>query len=114
MAELGRYFCAKETFESQLPRFVRSALHFFDENRQFFQLYQAASQGISKGGARRTRRYDEYFTRLTSWVTRAMNAGEVRPLDPERVSLFFTEALTAVIRQRLVQDQPPPVDDDTE
>lgn len=115
LSVLGALFDSEERFESQLRRFVRSALGFFDEHRQFFQLYQAAGQSTGKDDADcRSRRYEDYFVRLTAWVRRAMAAGEVRPLDAERVSLVLSEALTAVIRRRRLEDPPPPVDADTE
>ncbi len=115
LSDLGALFDSEDPFESQLRRFVRSALSFFDENRQFFRLYQAAGQSTGRDEADcRSRRYEDYFVRLTAWVRRAMAAGEVRPLDAERVSLVLSEALTAVIRRRRLEDPPPPVDADTE
>jgi AcrR family transcriptional regulator len=115
LAELGALVDAKETFDAQLRRFVRSALGFFDENRQFFRLYQAAGQSMGREEADcRSRRYDEYFTRVSAWIKRAISAGEVRPLDADRVSLVLSEALTAVIRRRRLEEPPPPIDADTE
>lgn len=115
LSDLGALFDSEERFESQLRRFVRSALGFFDENRQFFQLYQAAGQSTGKNEVDcRSRRFDDYFVRLTAWVRRAMAAGEVRPLDAERLSLVLSEALTAVIRRRRLEALPPPLDADTE
>lgn len=115
MAELGALIDAEATFDAQLRRFVRAALGFFDENRQFFRLYQAAGQSMGREVADcHSRRYDEYFTRVSAWVKRAMSAGEVRPLDPDRVSLVLSEALTAVIRRRRQEEPPPPLDADSE
>ncbi len=115
LRDLAALFDSDERFESQLRRFVRSVLGFFDENRHFFRLYQAAGQSTGKDEADcRSRRYDDYLVRLSAWVRRAMAAGEVRPLDAERVSLVLSEALIAVIRRRRLEEPPPPVDADTE
>jgi len=44
----------------------------------------------------------------------AMDAGEIRPLDPNRLALILIETSTAIVLERLSEDAPPPESEDVE
>ena len=107
-------------FEQKLRAIVAAQLAFFSENREFFRLY--LSLRMAEGPASRPRRqkqachpqYRVRAQRLAAVLKDAMDAGEIREVDPFRLALFIIEGSTAIIIERLSEDHSPAEADDVE
>ena len=108
------------TFQERLRAIITAQLAFFNENREFFRLYHSLRmpEGTSAQQRRQKRNCQPQFQtrvdRLARILQQAMDAGEVRPLDPKRLALFLIEGSTAIVLERLSEDAPPPESDDVE
>ena len=108
------------SFAERLRAVVTAKLRFFNENREFFRLYHTLR--MPEGTATQQRRqkrtcqpqYRARVDRLAGHLKLAMEAGEVRPLDPKRLALFLIETSTAIVLERLSEDAPPPESEDVE
>jgi AcrR family transcriptional regulator len=108
------------SFEERLRSLITAQLTFFSENREFFRLYH--SLRMPQGSATQQRRqkrtcqlqFRARVDRLAEVLKQAMDAGEVRRLDPHRLALFLTEGSIAIVLERLSEDTPPPENDDVE
>ena len=108
------------SFAERLRAVITAKLAFFNENREFFRLYHTLR--MPEGTATQQRRqkracqpqYRARVDRLAVHLKSAMDAGEVRPLDPKRLALFLIETSTAIVLERLSEDAPPPESDDVE
>src|SRR5260370_13088064 len=102
------------SFAERLRAVVTAKLAFFNENREFFRLYHTLR--MPEGTAVQQRRqkrtcqpqYRARIERLAAVLKQAMDAGELRPLDPKRLALFLIETSTAILLERLSEDAPPP------
>lgn len=111
---------AEGSFAQRLRAVITAKLSFFNENREFFRLYQTLR--MPEGSASQQRRQKrtcqpQYRTRvekMAAVLKLAMDAGEVRPLDPKRLALFLIETSTAIVLERLSEDAPPPESEDVE
>jgi AcrR family transcriptional regulator len=111
---------AEGPFAERLRAVVTAKLSFFNENREFFRLYHTLR--MPEGNATQQRRqksacqpqYRVRVDRLAAVLKLAMEAGEVRPLDPKRLALFLIETSTAIVLERLSEDAPPPESEDVE
>jgi AcrR family transcriptional regulator len=108
------------SFEERLRSLITAQLTFFSENREFFRLYHSLRmpQGSATQQRRQKRTCQPQFRarvdRLAEVLKQAMDAGEVRRLDPHRLALFLTEGSIAIVLERLSEDTPPPENDDVE
>ena len=108
------------TFEERLRAVMTAQLGFFNENREFFRLYHSLRmpEGTPAQQRRQKRTCQPQFRarvdRLAHILKQAMDAGEVRPLDPKRLALFLIEGSTAIVLERLSEDAPPPESEDVE
>jgi TetR/AcrR family fatty acid metabolism transcriptional regulator len=111
---LGGALAEPGAFRERLRRLVQLMIGFFHENRDFLRLYLSTSQG--DGGARPGRHslYERHLRQLSAFLEEAMRKREIRPSDPERLALFVTEGINAVIRRRLADPSPPPPEQDVE
>ena len=106
------------SFEERLRSLITAHLTFFSENREFFRLYH--SLRMPQGSATQQRRqkricqpqFRARVDRLAEVLKQAMDAGDVRRLDPHRLALFLTEGTIAIVLERLSEDPPPPENDD--
>jgi AcrR family transcriptional regulator len=108
------------SFEQRLRAMTMAKLAFFNQNREFFRLYHTLK--MPEGSASQQRRqkrncqpqFQARVERLASALKEAMDAGEVRPLDPKRLALILIETSTAIVLERLNEETPPPESDDVE
>ena len=99
-------------FDQKIRDVMSAKLAFFSENREFFRLY--LSLRIPEGSPERQRRqkktcqpqYRLRAQRLAAEIERAVERGEIRPLDAYKVALFIIEGSTAIILERLSHDAP--------
>lgn len=101
-------------FEEKIRAIMAAKISFFSQNREFFRLY--LSLRMPEGSPERQRRQNkrcqpQYKGRieiLAKVLKAAMDHGEIRQFDPNRLALFIIEGSTAIILERLTQDAPPP------
>lgn len=101
--------------EEGLCALVRAQLAFLDANRPLLQAYLAARDPAEAcGAARRHRarsaRYAAHLDRLSAFLRGAMDAGRIHETDPQRVALFISEGVHAILLKRLYEAQPPSID----
>jgi AcrR family transcriptional regulator len=108
------------TFEQRLRAMTTAKLAFFNQNREFFRLYHALKmpEGNASQQRRQKRTCQPQFRARVERVARAlkeaMDAGEIRSLDPNRLALILIETSTAIVLERLNEDTSPPESEDVE
>lgn len=100
-------------FDERLREIVRAKVVFFEENAEFFRLYTSLRnpEGSPQQQRRRKRtcqpQYEAHVRDFARVLEQAMERGEVRRLDPMRLSLFIIEGCSAIIHERLTEADPP-------
>lgn len=111
---------ADGSFEQKLRAVITAQLGFFNENREFFRLYHSLRMPVGSATQQRRQKrtcqpqFRARVERLAGVLQQAMDAGEVRTLDPKRLALFLIEGTIAIVLERLSEDEPPPESDDIE
>lgn len=105
------------TFRERLTAIIRTQVEFFDEHHDFLRIYLEVK--YPEGSPNRCSRSDrpQYVLlqqKLTAFFGRAIEAGDIRPLDPSRLALFFEEGVIAVLMQRLTETDSPSSDEDVD
>ena len=111
---------SKKTFDAQLRAMIAAKIEFFREHREFFRLY--LSLRYPEGNPQQQRRQKrtcqpQYQARLNAFaklLEEAMGRGEIRKMDPNRLALLIVEASNAIIVERVVEEAPPPEEQDVE
>ena len=98
------------TLEQKLRASLEAKFSYFQEHREFFRLYH--SLRYPEGKRRTQKQYDEQLGRMASMLEDAMQRGEIRRVDSKRLALIITEAISAVIIRRVVEENPPSVSAD--
>lgn len=106
--------------EEKLRGVTTAQLTFFAENREFFRLY--LSMRLPEGNAHQQRRrkktcqpqYRNRIEKLAGVLEQAMERGEIRRADPYRLALFIIEGSTAILIERLTEDDSPSAEADIE
>lgn len=107
-------------FEEKIRAVISAQLVFFAANREFFRLY--ISLRMPEGTPQQQRRQKrtcqpQYRTRvqkLADVLEQAMERGEIRRVDTYRLALFIIEGSTAVIIERLSEENSPSAEADVE
>ncbi len=107
-------------FAEKLRAIIAAKLEFFSTHREFFRLYQSLRMPV--GSAQQQRRqkrtcqpqYHARIQQMADVLRQAMDAGEIRRVDPYRLALFLVEGSTAVVIQRITEDVPPPEAEDVD
>lgn len=107
------------TFEAKFRAALKTLFEFFRENREFFRLYTAQRfpEGTPHQQRRQQRHCDRYRDRVRKMgalLSEAMDRGEIRRMDPDRLALFVTEGTNAVVIERVMQENPPSEEQDVE
>jgi len=108
------------SFAGKLHAIVAAQLAFFGENAEFFRLY--LSLRMPEGSPQQQRRHKrtcepQYRTRVQAFaqvLQSAMDHGEIRRQDPKRLALFIIEGMTAIVLERINEDDPPPQEHDVD
>jgi len=116
-ARVEQAMAAGTSFEEKLRGYVAAKLAFFQDHRDFFRLF--LSRRMPEGNAQQQRRQKRncqtYRTRI-EWMaaelSKAIERGEIRSMDPFRLALLVVEGSTAVVMERLTEDAPPASQDD--
>ncbi len=100
-------------FEDKLRAVMTAQLEFFSQNREFFRLYVSLRmpEGTPAQQRRQQRschpRYQQRIDKLAAVLSQAIERGELRELDAQRLALFIIEGSTAVILDRLTEKSSP-------
>ncbi len=110
---------AEATFEAKFRAALKTLLRFFRDNREFFRLYTAHRfpEGTPHQQRHQQRHCDRYRDRITNFaalLSAAMESGEIRRMDPERLAMFLAEGTNAIVVERVMEDAPPPEDQDVD
>src|SRR5687767_2213713 len=107
-------------FEDKLRAVMSAQLEFFSQNREFFRLYLSLRmpEGTPAQQRRQQRachpRYRQRIDKLSAVLSQAIERGELREIDPDRLALFIIEGSTAVILERLSEKTSPAENADVE
>ena len=104
-------------FRERLTTVIRTQVEFFDEHQDFLRVYLAVKypEGSPNRCSRSERpQYVLLQQKLSSFFGRAIEAGDIRPLDPSRLALFLEEGVIAVLMQRLTEADSPSTDEDVD
>jgi AcrR family transcriptional regulator len=100
-------------FEDKLRAVMSAQLEFFSQNREFFRLYLSLRmpEGTPAQQRRQQRtchpRYRQRVDKLAQVLAQAIERGELRSADTDRLALFIIEGSTAVILERLTEKTSP-------
>jgi AcrR family transcriptional regulator len=107
-------------FEEKLRAVIAAQLAFFSAHREFFRLYQSLK--MPEGNPQQQRRqkrtcqpqYRNGIKQMADVLREAMDKGEIRRSDPDRLALFLVEGSTAVVLERINEDASPPEAEDVD
>lgn len=107
------------TFEAKFRAALKTLFEFFRENREFFRLYTAQRfpEGTPHQQRHQQRHCDRYRDRrrkMAGLLSDAMDRGEIRRMDPDRLALFLTEGTNAIVIERVMEENPPSEEQDVE
>ncbi|HKB78735.1 MAG TPA: helix-turn-helix domain-containing protein, partial [Thermoanaerobaculia bacterium] len=99
-------------FDQKLRAVLSAEIGFFREHREFFRLYISLRR--PEGRQKRTcePRYRARIERMAAVLRQAMERGEIRTMDPTRLALFLIEGSDAIVIERVLQEEPPPEQED--
>jgi TetR/AcrR family fatty acid metabolism transcriptional regulator len=107
-------------FVEKLRRLMATKIAFFMENREFFRLYMTLRfpEGSPSQQRRQKRtcqsQYRGRIDKFAGILSKAMDDGEVRPMDPHRLALFLIEGTNSIVIERVVEEAPPAQEQDVE
>lgn len=100
-------------FEQKLRAIMEAKIRFFSANREFFRLYLSLRMPEGSSATQRRQkqhcqpRYRDRTKQFTNVLKAAMERGEIRAVDPQRLALFIIEGSTAIILERLGESSSP-------
>ncbi len=105
---------SEKPFREKMRDALGAKIAFFNENREFFRLY--LDLRFPEGNAQQQRRHrtkcePQYRHSVAGFVQQieaAMDAGEIRRVDPQRLALFIVEGTNAIVIDRVVNETQPP------
>jgi AcrR family transcriptional regulator len=111
---------SEASIERKLRAVLAAEMEFFRENREFFRLY--ISLRYPEGNPEQQRRhkrtcqpqYRSQLSMIAAAFEKAMERGEIRRMDPFRLALFISEGTSALIIHRVMEEVPPPEQDDVD
>lgn len=100
--------------EEKLRRLVLLHLVYFDRNRGFFRVLLWERQ-TSLGDLKKRRTHDSFrkhLDRIAEMLRAGAKAKVFKPIDEARTASMLMDAVISLNRQRLMCENPPPVEDD--
>ena len=116
-ARVDQAIAAGGTFEEKLRGYIGAKLAFFQDHRDFFRLFLARRmpEGTAQQQRRQKRNCQTYRTRI-EWMAKelekAMDAGDIRRMNPMRLALMLVEGSTAIVMERLTEEESPSPEED--
>ncbi|HVR40322.1 MAG TPA: helix-turn-helix domain-containing protein [Thermoanaerobaculia bacterium] len=113
-ARIDQAMATDAPIQQKLRDIFAAKLTFFTENREFFRLYIALRH--PEGNAQQQRRhkrmcepqYRASIDRFAQFLESAMERGEIRKMDSQRLALFIIEGTNAIVIDRVMAEAPPP------
>ena len=100
------------SFREVLDQRIRTQLQHFEDHRDFFRLYLAMSEPLGEKRLKKHPTYRSFLAQLGQLLGDAVARGEIRDTDVERLSIAISSVVRDIALHRLIERQPPPVDDD--
>lgn len=105
--------------EEKLRAVMRAKIDFFGRNREFFRLYLSLRIEEPSPQQRRRKRnchpqYREGVVKLAGILRQAMERGEIRSVDANRLALFLIEGSNAIIIERLTEETSPAAEEEVD
>ncbi len=103
-------------FVENLRRLLTLFVEYFESNRDFFRIYLAVRypSGEAEDKTRHQRAelppYQVYLDHLSHFFGQAMDSGEIRRTDAERLALFISEGVNSILLRRLQETESPPAE----
>ncbi len=98
-----------------LRALVRTKIEFFDAHQEFLRVHLDAGYpgGLVEARCRRRRspQHARYLELLTAYLEKAVERGEMRPLEPARVAWFLAEGVAGLLLRRLSEKRRSAEDD---
>ncbi|MBK5258119.1 MAG: TetR/AcrR family transcriptional regulator [Thermoanaerobaculia bacterium] len=107
------------SFEQRLRGALHQLIGFFKDNGEFFRLYLSHRfpEGSPQQQHRQQRGCDVYRERLDKFaaiLASAMETGEIRRMEPQRLALLLTEGANAIVVERVMEQSSPPAEADVD
>jgi TetR/AcrR family transcriptional regulator, fatty acid metabolism regulator protein len=107
------------SFERNLRATLHELFEFFRQNGEFFRLYTSHRfpEGSSQQQHRQRRQCESYRARTEKFaaiLAEAMDRGEIRRTDPQRLALFITEGTNAIVVERVTEKSSPSAEADVD
>lgn len=100
------------TFREILEQRVRTQLHHFDENRDFFRLYLAMSEPWGERRLRKHQTHLTYLAQLEKLISAAIARGDIGKANVQRTAIAVASVIREVVLNRIIEREPPPMEDD--
>jgi TetR/AcrR family transcriptional regulator, cholesterol catabolism regulator len=100
--------------EEKIRRLVLLHLVYFDRNRGFFRVLLWERQ-TSLADLKKRRTHDSFrkhLDRIAEMLRAGVKAKVFKPIDEARTAAMLMDAVISLNRQRLLSENPPPVEDD--
>jgi TetR/AcrR family fatty acid metabolism transcriptional regulator len=120
MVEIDRALEKDTPFEQKIRDVMSAKLAFLSGNREFVRLYLTAKMPESIPERQRQKKknchpqYRARVERFAGVLRLAMERGEIRTMDAERLAMFIIEGSTAIILERLMEESSPPGESDVD
>lgn len=102
------------TFREVLEQRVRTQLHHFDDNRDFFRIYLAMAEPFGERRLKQHPTYQTYLAQIQKLVRAAIERGEIRDGNVERLSIAISSVVRDIVLHRMIEREPPPLEDDVQ
>jgi len=99
-------------FREILEQRVRTQLEHFEEHRDFFRLYLAMSEPLGEKRLKKHATYQTYLAQLERLVTEAIERGDIREMNVERLAVVISSVVRDIVLHRIIEREQPPIEDD--
>ena len=107
-------FSAAGPFPDRLRAMLRTQFEYFQQHADFLQAYGAMSAGDEKCARLTKPVYQAYLQRFGKFLVEAMKKNEIRTVDAQRLALFLTEGIGALLFLRSEEKTHPAIDEEVE
>lgn len=105
-------------FREHLRTLIHTQIEFFDDQQDLFRLLVSARHSVGRHTDQCSReqnpQYRAWREKFRLYLKQSIEAGEMKPLDLERFTLFIEEGTIAVLMQRMNETVSPSVQEDVD
>lgn len=102
------------SFRERLQRLLTTQLEFLDNHQQFFRVLAATKYPVDRCARSERPQFQAFDQKLSAFLKKAMDEGEIRQMDPKRLALFIEEGCHAILVQRVAEQGSPPIAEDVD